>query len=246
MYYYKFNIADWHLATSHLSLEEEAIYFKLINFYYDSEQPIPQETQTVIRRLRLGSYADTVQVILNEFFELCEDGWHHQRCDDEIHAYHLKAEKNQIVGKLGGRPKKNKDLGNNPNETQTVSENNPQETLTTNHKPLTINQEPNILGFDLFWLAYGKKKGKPNAIKEWLKLKLNGDEIAIQTIINKAKDQAIAIPDPKFRKDPERWLKGHHWEDEYLPKETKPAMNSNAVFARLAFNLGDDNVKKIA
>jgi uncharacterized protein YdaU (DUF1376 family) len=52
MHYYKFNIADWHLATSHLTLEEEAIYFKLVNFYYDTEQPIPAETQTVIRRLR--------------------------------------------------------------------------------------------------------------------------------------------------------------------------------------------------
>ena len=29
MYYYKFNIADWHLATSHLSLEEEAIYLAI-------------------------------------------------------------------------------------------------------------------------------------------------------------------------------------------------------------------------
>lgn len=139
MYYYKFNIADWHLATSHLSLEEEAIYFKLINYYYDTETPIPKETQTVIRRLRLGSYSETVQVILSEFFVLCEDGWHHKRCDDEIHAYHLKAEKNQIVGKLGGRPKKNKDLDNNPQETQTVLKRNPQETLTKNHKPLTNN-----------------------------------------------------------------------------------------------------------
>ena len=144
MYYYKFNIADWHLATSHLSLEEEAIYFKLINYYYDTEQPIPTETQTVIRRLRLGSYSDTVTVILTEFFELSTDGWHHKRCDDEIHAYHLKAEKNKTVGKLGGRPKKNNDLADNPQETQTVSKNNPQETLTINHKPLTKNHNKDI------------------------------------------------------------------------------------------------------
>lgn len=139
MYYYKFNIADWHLATSHLSLEEEAIYFRLINYYYDTEQPIPEETQTVIRRLRLGSYSDTVMVILNEFFELSTDGWHHKRCDDEIHAYHLKAEKNQIVGKLGGRPKKIKDLESTQEKTQTVSKDNPDITLTKNHKPITNN-----------------------------------------------------------------------------------------------------------
>lgn len=139
MHYYKFNISDWHLATSHLSLEEEAVYFKLVNFYYDSEQPIPLETQSVIRRLRLGNHKETFTLVLEEFFDLKADGWHHQRCDDEIEKYHHKAEVNQKVGKLGGRPKKINNLDNNPKITQTVSENNPQKTLTTNHKPLTTN-----------------------------------------------------------------------------------------------------------
>jgi uncharacterized protein YdaU (DUF1376 family) len=139
MYYYKFNIADWHLATSHLMLEEEAIYFKLINYYYDTEQPIPKETQTVIRRLRLGNYSDMVNLVLQEFFILEDDGWHHVRCDQEIEKYHDKAENNKKVGKLGGRPRKNKDLEANPKITQTVSNNNPQVTLTKNQEPLTKN-----------------------------------------------------------------------------------------------------------
>jgi uncharacterized protein YdaU (DUF1376 family) len=139
MHYYKFNIADWHLATSHLMLEEEAIYFKLINYYYDSEQPIPTETQTVIRRLRLGNHSDLVISVLQEFFILEDDGWHHVRCDQELEKYHDKAKTNKIVGKLGGRPRKNKYLETNPQKTQTVSKNNPQETLTKNHKPLTNN-----------------------------------------------------------------------------------------------------------
>lgn len=136
MYYYKFNIADWHLATSHLSLEEEAIYFRLINYYYDTEKPIPEETQSVIRRLRLGSNSDIVGIVLKEFFTLESDGWHHKRCDDEISQYHDKAEVNQVNGKKGGRPKK----------TKTVSKDNPDITLTKNHKPLTINQDITPVG----------------------------------------------------------------------------------------------------
>jgi uncharacterized protein YdaU (DUF1376 family) len=202
MYYYKFNIADWHLATSHLSLEEEAIYFRLINYYYDTEQPIPEETQSVIRRLRLGSYSEIVGIILKEFFTLESDGWHHKRCDDEISQYQGKAEVNQVNGKLGGRPKK----------TQTVSKDNPDITLTKNHKPITNNQY--LDKFDLFWDAYGKKRGKPKALAEWKKLDLN-DEL-ISKIIDKSKKQAIAIPDPTFRKDPERWLKYQCWEDELI------------------------------
>jgi uncharacterized protein YdaU (DUF1376 family) len=138
MHYYKFNIADWHLATSHLALEEEAVYFKLINFYYDTELPIPKETQSVIRRLRLVGNTAIVKQVLQEFFVLEDDGWHHKRCDDEILKYQSKAEINREVGKLGGRPKKINN-SENPQITHMVSENNPQITLTTNHKPRTTN-----------------------------------------------------------------------------------------------------------
>jgi uncharacterized protein YdaU (DUF1376 family) len=144
MHYYKLNISDWNLATAHLSLEEEAVYFRLINFYYDTEQPIPTETQSVIRRLRLGCHSDTVGLILNEFFELREDGWHKDRCDLEIDLYHNKADKNKENGKKGGRPKKINELDDNPEITQMVSKNNPNITLTNNHKPITNNQEPVI------------------------------------------------------------------------------------------------------
>jgi hypothetical protein len=71
-------------------------------------------------------------------------------------------------------------------------------------------------GFDLFWNSYGKKKGKSNAIKEWNKIKPNAELVAL--IAKKAKEQANAITDSNFRKDPERWLKGKHWEDEIAVK----------------------------
>ena len=208
MHYYKFNIADWHLATSHLSLEEEAVYFKLINFYYDSEKAIPLETDSVIRRLRLGSFKVMVGIVLEEFFVLQDDGWHHLRCDDEISKYHHKAEINQKIGKLGGRPKK----------TETVSVGIPKITLTTNQEPQTINHKPikNItpVGFDLFWNSYDKKVGKPNSLKAWSKIKFV--EGLLETIVEKAKADKTAKPDNKFRKDPERWLKGQHWLDEVV------------------------------
>ena len=142
MHYYKFNIADWHLATSHLSLEEEIVYFRLINFYYDTELPIPTETQSVLRRLRLKGNTLIFKEVLQEFFVLEHDGWHHKRCDDEILKYHSKAEVNRQVGKLGGRPKKINNI-ENPEITTMVSENNPQITLTTNQEPRTNNQYKN-------------------------------------------------------------------------------------------------------
>ena len=230
MHYYKFNIADWHLATSHLSLEEEAVYFKLINFYYDTEQPIPLETETVIRRLRLGSYSDTVRLVLSEFFILQENGWHHKRCDEEIVHYHSKAEKNKTIGKLGGRPRKNKDLQNNPNGFENKPIDNPNITLTTNHKPITNINTPN--GFNLFWDAYGYKTGKPNAIKEWNKLNISNDQVTIDIIVEMAKKDKLSKPDNKYRKHPERWLKGHHWLDEVEQQKIVSTSSYGDIFPR--------------
>ena len=142
MHYYKFEIATWHLHTSHLSLIEEAVYWRLINFYYDTETPIPQETQSVIRRLRLGEYSDIVASILIEFFVLQDDGWHQKHCDIKILEYHDTAIRNKNNGKNGGRPKKSNDL---PDEkTQSVISGNPDETLIKNKELLTINNELEI------------------------------------------------------------------------------------------------------
>jgi uncharacterized protein YdaU (DUF1376 family) len=140
MHYYPFHIADFTLHTTHLTLEEEAVYRRLLDFYYETEQPIPEETKSVIRRLRLGFYADTVDQILSEFFVLQGDGWHNLRADFEINAYHHKAETARSNGKKGGRPKKNQGL-----KTNQVILANPDITQTkANQEPITINQEPDI------------------------------------------------------------------------------------------------------
>ena len=85
MHFYPFNIKDWALHTAHLSLEEEGAYRRLLDMYYDTEQPIPKETQSAIRRLRLGSYVSEVEQVLSEFFDLDDDGYHNARADIEIH-----------------------------------------------------------------------------------------------------------------------------------------------------------------
>lgn len=144
MYYYKFNIADWAKATSHLTLKEEAIYLRLINFYYDHEKPIPLKTQLVLRKLRMGDESDTVEIILDEFFTKTAKGWIHNHCKELIEEYQERAEKNRKNGKKGGRPKINNLAKANGNQEESNSQptgNLNQEPLTTNQEPLTKNQE---------------------------------------------------------------------------------------------------------
>lgn len=137
MHYYQFNIAAFALHTSHLTLEEEGVYRRLLDFYYDTELPIPKETQPVIRRLRLGSHSDIFNSILEEFFTLEADGWHNNRADIEIKDYQEKAEIARANGRKGGRPRKNKGQ-----ETQPVILANPEITDSkANYELLTKNQE---------------------------------------------------------------------------------------------------------
>ncbi|CAB5222743.1 Protein of unknown function DUF1376 [uncultured Caudovirales phage] len=132
MHYYSFHVSDYIHDTAHLSNEEDLAYRRLLDLYYTQEKPIPNRTHEVARRIRMGKNIEAVQTVLEEFFmfSLEHDFWFHKRCDETIAAYQAKAERNRAVGKLGGRPK------TNPNETQTVSKDNP------NHKPITNNHKP--------------------------------------------------------------------------------------------------------
>jgi uncharacterized protein YdaU (DUF1376 family) len=148
MHYYKFNIADYRKDTGHLSTIEHGIYRQLIDWYYLDEQPIPEENQVVIRRLRLGSdEVKFLQNVLSDFFILGKTGYKHKRIEVEIKDYQEQVEKNKNNGKLGGRPKKTQVVIDGlPNESQ----NNPnQEPVTINHKPIEKNKRGSRLSPDL-------------------------------------------------------------------------------------------------
>lgn len=144
MHYYPFHISDFSLSTNHLTLEEEAIYRRLLDYYYHTEAPIPLETQSVTRRLRLGSHLDTVRLILDEFFDKEDDGYHNKRADIEINRYKRRAEIARNNGSKGGR-KPRKTTTKTNLEPSGLPDGNPGLTQgQANQEPRTINQEPNI------------------------------------------------------------------------------------------------------
>jgi len=81
-----------------------------------------------------------------------------------------------------------------------------------------------------FWDAYGKKVGKPNALKEWNKISPSDDEA--KEIISAANSLRLSRPDPTYRKDPERWLKARGWEDELTTVQSVKSDSLTEIFAR--------------
>jgi uncharacterized protein YdaU (DUF1376 family) len=132
MNYYNFHIGDYISHTIHLSLEEDLAYRRLLDMYYDTELPIPNNIPLVSRKLRIN--ADVVKTVLDEFFDLTEDGFKNFRAENEIAEYRKFIEKQKANGSKGGRPKKSH---RKPTANPTQTQNNPnQEPITNNHKPI--------------------------------------------------------------------------------------------------------------
>ena len=168
MHYYSFHVSDYIHDTAHLSNYEDLAFRRLLDLYYTSEKPIPNQTHEVSRRIRMSNQINAVQTVLEEFFmfDMENNCWFHKRCDETIAAYQAKAERNREVGKLGGRPKSNPSAI--PQETQVVSKDNPnQEPITINHKPKRHNATVVACPLDVRdqvwadWIALRKSKKAP-------------------------------------------------------------------------------------
>lgn len=89
MNYFEHHIGDYDSATAHLSALEDGLYHRMLRVYYRTEAPLPLDVRQVCRLARAQSKVerDAVASLLNEFFEQRDDGWHNERCDEEIARY---------------------------------------------------------------------------------------------------------------------------------------------------------------
>ena len=141
MHYYQFNVKEHALASYHLNNEEDLAFRRLKDMYHDTEKPIPLDTESVARRLRLET--QWVLNVLKDFFFQEEDGWHIAEIDAEIARYQSNAAKNKANGAKGGRPKREKEPKENPVGYESHPTGNPKP-LTNNQQPITNNQDIHI------------------------------------------------------------------------------------------------------
>lgn len=95
MNYFELHIGDLESATAHLSMVEDGAYSRLMRVYYRLEGPLPADMKQVFRLIRAQnkSERDAVTAVLSEFFSLRIDGWHQDRCDEEVARYQDKQKK---------------------------------------------------------------------------------------------------------------------------------------------------------
>lgn len=197
MHYYQFNIGDYASHTRHLSPVEDIAYRRLLDLYYLHERPLNSGLTSVARQINMRDHETEIELVLNEFFQLTEDGWINQRADKEIAHFRAKIEQASRAGKASAERR----LNERSTDVQP----------TNNHKPTTNNQEY-IDRFDIFWKKYPRKVAKPNAQKAWLKIK--PDDLLAQKIIVAIDKQGLCNREIQFVPHPASWLNAQRWEDE--------------------------------
>ena len=142
MNHYPMHPGDYLRDTAHLSIIEDAVYRRILDWLYINERPLPTDSAKVARLMRVIEHQDAVDAVLNEFLELTADGWVQRRAEREIAEYKARADSARENGRRGGRPKTEA----KPKITDPVNSGLPEKTeLKTNqNQNQNQNQEPNI------------------------------------------------------------------------------------------------------
>jgi uncharacterized protein YdaU (DUF1376 family) len=125
MNFYPFHIGDYLSHTNHLSNEEDLAYRRLIDLYYQTEQPFTRNLTWLAKRVK--STEEIVATILVEFFEETPEGWKNKRADEEIAKYKAMQE----GGRKGAALRWGKGSDTPPKHPPMETKN--QEPLTKNH-----------------------------------------------------------------------------------------------------------------
>lgn len=117
MNYYKRHVKDYIAKTAHLSLLEHGVYTRLLDIYYEREQPLTHSEAVRFCRVSTEAEISALDAVLSDFFVLTDGAYVQARVEDEIRIAAEVADINKENGKKGGRPRKAK---RNRTETDSV------------------------------------------------------------------------------------------------------------------------------
>jgi uncharacterized protein YdaU (DUF1376 family) len=207
MNYYPFHIGDYISHTSHLSDAEDLAYRRMIDLYYQTEQPFT-DVFWVARKVK--STPEIVEILLKEFFEVDFDGWRSKRADEEIAKYRAKADSARNANRVKSEKKSAliTEL-----KSELISE--PNHNVTNNQEPIT-NINTYTQEFELFWKSYPRHEAKSAAMKAFKKVKVDINILLKAVAQQKTSKQwqENIIPHAST------WLNQSRWEDEITAKPT--------------------------
>tara|TARA_R110000822_G_scaffold127565_3_gene263132 strand:+ start:948 stop:1628 length:681 start_codon:yes stop_codon:yes gene_type:complete len=181
--YYQHHIGDFNNSTRHLTRLERSVYRDLLDLYYETEMPLQCDRIALARRALVKGIDEhtAMDVVLDEFFTLEADGYHHERCEKELALVYQKSDRARASAEKRWEKYRNK-TDNNANAMRTQCDRNATQhpipsnnTTTTTTRP-TVDQvaeyiktrstKINPQSFVDYYSANGWKVGR-NAMKDW-------------------------------------------------------------------------------
>lgn len=159
-------------------------YLRMIWMYYDNESPLENNPAKIA--FNIGSETSDVSLILESFFYLNDDFWHHKRCDSEIENY--KAKKEKAAESANARWKnKDKNMRTHEKDMRTHSERNANEPFfDANQEPIT-DIKPNTKEINKENLFEGVSD---QVIKDFKTLRRNKKAAITKTAMERIRNEA--------------------------------------------------------
>ena len=162
MNYYRRYLVDYMRDTMALSIVEHGAYTILLDSYYASEKPLPEDYESLYRICRAMTKLeqDAVRGVVDKFFAVGEDGFRHNpRADREIATAQAAIDKQRKSGVESANKRWSTHTPINGSTHKSVngsSDGLAMQPPTTNHQPPSFNHQPKA------------KTGRAIALPDWL------------------------------------------------------------------------------
>lgn len=140
MHYFKLNIGDYHKKAGRLTMVEHGAYTLLLHACYDRERFPTEDEALDWCWARTQEEIAAVKFVLSKFFVLTDGRYVQTRIQEEIDAFHQKAETNRAIA-IEREARRRTNRGRSVSETQGDEHEPP-----PNQEPRTNNQEPSSVG----------------------------------------------------------------------------------------------------
>ena len=217
---FQFYVNDW-LGSANVMLmtpSEEGAYIRLLAIAWGSDDcGLPNDDRELSILSRLGEgWLNGASTKIRKCFIENGNRLYNKRLLEERKKQEIWKEKSRQGGIKSGRIRKNSQLSperwlNDPLSGPVEPKGNSSSSSSSSKNNKTYSSF-----FLSFWEHYPKKKGKPNAFKEWNKLKPDL-EVVLGALQAQIEEKERLTAENKFCPewpDPERWIKNQRWLDE--------------------------------
>ncbi len=205
--------------TLHLTLEQDALYRRLIDYYMESRAPLPDNDQALARicAVDLACFMHA-SCMLRAFFKSKNGKLFHDFCDNQLDIQDKKSKTRSDISKKAANSRWKKYEQNQDDEciehSKCMPVTMPQDRTRQDKERKTLSVD-----FEVFWEAYPKRAGsnpKKPALEKYLKIIAKGE--SPESILAGLRSYAAALrnegkENTQFVAQAVTWLNQERWRD---------------------------------